>query len=160
MNYLSLVLPSWTVCTLSNSIPGSHFRLTLNVGTLCDTHWKIHHSHVGLRVGGLHCRHLVVQNKSLHKIEVPKEKNLIVLVHQHGRHDVTCKPSISSPLRLDAVVSLKAGLFMFVFFVSLSQIYGCNSHDFQLYWRGKLYLFWRGRTVGLHWQDTCGADIY
>ena len=32
----------------------------------------------------------------LHKngSELSKEKNLIVPVHQHGRHDVTCKPSI------------------------------------------------------------------
>ena len=48
-------------------------------------------------MGGLHCRHVGGQNKtcsqSLHKnvSELPEEKNLIVSVHQHGRHDVTCK---------------------------------------------------------------------
>ena len=33
---------------------------------------------------------------SIHKngSEVPEEKNLIFPVHQHGRHDVTCKRSI------------------------------------------------------------------
>ena len=30
--------------------------------------------------------------------ELPEEKNLIVPVHQHARHDVTCKPSIGGPL--------------------------------------------------------------
>ena len=35
---------------------------------------------------------------SMHKngSELPEEKNLIVQVHQHGRHDVTCKPSIAA----------------------------------------------------------------
>ena len=35
-------------------------------------------------------------SRNLHKNGslLPEEKNLIVPVHQHGRHDVTCKPSI------------------------------------------------------------------
>ena len=34
-------------------------------------------------------------SQSLHKngSELPEEKNRIVPVHQHDRHDVTCKPS-------------------------------------------------------------------
>ena len=36
-------------------------------------------------------------SQSLHKngCDLPEEKNLFVPVHQHGRHDVTYKPSIS-----------------------------------------------------------------
>ena len=85
------------------------------------------------RIGGLHCRHVGVQNKrelgisfseyacvtqkkicshSLHKnrSKLPEEKNLIVPVHQHGRHDVTCKPSISSEAKLNENCALTCSL--------------------------------------------------
>ena len=51
-------------------------------------------------IGGLHFRHVGVQNKrkfvhivciNFNGSELPEEKNHIVPVHQHGRHDVTCK---------------------------------------------------------------------
>ena len=55
-----------------------------------------------ITIGGLHCRHVGVQNKRKFvrivciKMEVnsQRRKNLIVPVHQHGRHDVKFKPSI------------------------------------------------------------------
>ena len=49
-------------------------------------------------IGGLCCRHVGVQNKRKFahivciKMELSEEKNLIVPVHQHGRHDATCCP--------------------------------------------------------------------
>ena len=55
-------------------------------------------------IGGLHCCHngdrctkqKKISSHNLHKngIQLSEEKNRIVPVHQRGRHDVTCKPSI------------------------------------------------------------------
>ena len=55
-------------------------------------------------IGGLHCRHVGGQNKRKFAhiicikmaVNSQRRKNLIVPVHQHGRHDVTCKRSIGS----------------------------------------------------------------
>ena len=56
---------------------------------------------IGAHKGGLHSRHVGGQNKRkfVHKVCIkmevlPEEENLIFSVHQHGRHDVTLKPSI------------------------------------------------------------------
>ena len=56
------------------------------------------------------------QNLHQNRVHFPAERNAFVLDHQHGRRDVTCKPSIlievSERTGLNAFVSFIAALML------------------------------------------------
>ena len=68
---------------------------------LWDLNFMIYHTrkkNVVLRKQFLVRNHVTRRPKNLHENEVqfPKEKDGSVLHHQHGPHDVTCKPAIKT----------------------------------------------------------------